>query len=393
MQRLLGGLVRESAAAQHLLRDTDGIAGGRRRPEHAFIVVLRQDEDRQPRLPVPQHLLLLRPEPARALDARRLRQDGAQTRREVQLLEGEPGELGQRAIEVIPGHHGRATADLVRRVGPAVGTGQAQHLAGLLLVDDGRIEPLAVTGEVPADAVRHLAEVGLRALQDHRRGRRASRHDHDLGVDCAAAGGFPVVLVIDDVVVHPVQTIGFGYLLHLVQRPDLRAVRDRRGQVVQQQRPFRVEAAAGHHPVAVGALRDVDRDVGQVGGPPGMVAGGGPQATGVRDLLPGLMTDRQSLGHPVVPGVQGVTVDDRRPHPPAYAALALEHEPRRSRHRGEVHHAATADAVAAEHAHAVACDEVEDPRAGRAKLEAVVKLVTRNPRPALQNHHLGPARR
>src|ERR1700683_5329863 len=89
----------ESAAAQHLLRDADGIAGGRRRPEHAFIVVLRQDEDRQPRLPVPQHLLLLRPEPARALDARRLRQDGAQARREVQLLEGEPGELGQRAIE------------------------------------------------------------------------------------------------------------------------------------------------------------------------------------------------------------------------------------------------------------------------------------------------------
>ena len=47
-QRLLGGLVRKSAAAQHLLRDTDGVAGGRRRPEHAFIVVLRQDEDRQP---------------------------------------------------------------------------------------------------------------------------------------------------------------------------------------------------------------------------------------------------------------------------------------------------------------------------------------------------------
>ena len=39
----------------------------------------------------------------------------------------------------------------------------------------------------------------------------------------------PVVLVVDDAVVHPVAAVGgAGDVLHLVQRPDLRAVRERR---------------------------------------------------------------------------------------------------------------------------------------------------------------------
>ncbi len=60
---LVGSYAR-AAAAEHLLRDADGVAGRRRRPEHALVVVLRHGEDGQPGLPVPQHLLLLRAEPA-----------------------------------------------------------------------------------------------------------------------------------------------------------------------------------------------------------------------------------------------------------------------------------------------------------------------------------------
>ena len=38
------------------------------------------------------------------------------------------------------------------------GTGQAEHVADLLLVDDGGVEPFPVAREVPADGVRHGAE-------------------------------------------------------------------------------------------------------------------------------------------------------------------------------------------------------------------------------------------
>jgi hypothetical protein len=113
---------------------------------------------------------------------------------------------------------------------------QAEHLADAFLVDDRGVEALAVAGEVPADAVRHLAEVRLGPLQDHRRGTGARREDDDLRVDRAAPGGDPVVQLVDVVVVHAVAAvIGAGDLLHLVQRADLRAVRDGGGQVVQQQ--------------------------------------------------------------------------------------------------------------------------------------------------------------
>ena len=158
-----------------------------------------------------------------------------------------------------------------------------------------------------------------------------------------------------------------------------RAVRERRRQVVEQQRALGVEPAAGHHPVAVGALRRCRPPP----APGWRCARRGrrprPTAHRRRGRRPSscLVTGSASAD-PVVPGVEGVAGDRRRPHPPADAALPLEDEPRRARHGGEVDDAAAADAVAAEHAHAVADDEVEDPGVGRAELEVVVELVGRS---------------
>src|SRR5439155_11990498 len=68
-------------------------------------------------------------------------------------------------------------------------------------------------------------------------------------------------------------------------------------------------------------------------------------------------------------------------------------EPRRPGERGEVHHAAAADAVAAEHAHPVAGDEVEHPGVRRAEQVVVVEVLALQPGPALEYGHLRAAGR
>ncbi len=391
---LLRGGVAQRTPPQHLLRDPDRVARRRWRAEDPFVVVLHHLEDREPGPPAAQHLLLVRAEPLQTLLARCLSQDGAESRGEVELFQGEPGVLRQCGVEPVPVGHHRPLADLVRRVGQAVAAVESQYVADPGLVHHGGVQPFSVPGEVAAHGGRQRTELGFRTPQDDRGRRRTRGDDHQFRVDPPGTGVHAVVLGVDERVVHPVTAVvATRDLLHLVQRPDTGAVVDRAGQVVGQQGALRVEAASGHHPVAVGAPVVVDADRHGVRGPPGVVAGGGPQPTRVGHVVPALPADGDGRGDPVVPRIERVPTDRGGPHAPADAAVPLEHEAGRAWQGREVHDAASPDAVAAEHAHAVTRDEVEGAGVGRPEQIVVVEILAGQPRTAFENHHPGTPRR
>jgi hypothetical protein len=124
-----------------------------------------------------------------------------------------------------------------------------------------------------------------------------------------------------------------------------------------------------------------------------MVACRRPQAAGVADVVPVLLADRQDLGNPVVPGIQGLAVDRRRPHAAADRPVALEDVVRCPWQRGEVDHAAAADAVPAEDAHPVPGDEVEHPCVGLAEEVVVIEVLALQPGATFQHRDLRAARR
>lgn len=108
---------------------------------------------------------------------------------------------------------------------------------------------------------------------------------------------------------------------------------------------------------------------------PHVVAGRGEETAGVADVLPALGSYGEGLADHVVPGVEGIAADGGKPHAAANASGAVEDEAGCAGHRGEVDDAASADAVAAEQAHAVADGEIKDSGIGGTEEEVVLEVV------------------
>jgi len=89
-----------------------------------------------------------------------------------------------------------------------------------------------------------------------------------------------------------------------VQRADLGAARLGGGDVVEEHRALRVEAAAVHHEIAIGAALQIDGDRHRVARVAGAVARRRPDAAGVGDVFPALLRDRQDLLDAAVPRVE-----------------------------------------------------------------------------------------
>src|SRR5207244_10194563 len=130
----------------------------------------------------------------------------------------------------------------------------------------------------------------------------------------------------------------------------------------------------------------------RVAGVSGARAGRGPEPTRVGDLVPALLRDRQHALDPVVVSVEAPARDRCGPEAPPERPLALEHEARRAQRGGEVDDAPAADAVARNHAHAGAVDEIDDAREG-VEAEVLREVLAGEARPALEHDEPRPAGR
>src|SRR5439155_24053870 len=108
--------------------------------------------------PPAPHRLLRHSEPGRiAVGAGDLGEDVGD-RREVDLLEGEPGELGRLRVEAVEADRVDRLADRQRAVTDSGGALAAEHGTDLVVVDHGDVHAVAVTREVPADGGGDAAE-------------------------------------------------------------------------------------------------------------------------------------------------------------------------------------------------------------------------------------------